>query len=111
MTAGLDLRPEHLAIVHAILRRHVPHCAVWAFGSRVKGTARPYSDLDLAVITERPLGLAISGALAEDFSASDLPFRVDLVDWANTTESFRRIIERERIALLPAVTPGDRDDP
>jgi len=22
---------------------------VWAFGSRVKGTAKPYSDLDLAV--------------------------------------------------------------
>jgi type I restriction enzyme S subunit len=82
-------------MVREILHRQVPQYAVWAFGSRAKRTAKPYSDLDLAIITERPLSLDVSAALADAFSESDLPWRVDVVDWATTGESFRRIIERE----------------
>ena len=38
-------------IVLDILHKNVPEYEVWAFGSRVKGTAKRYSDLDLAIIT------------------------------------------------------------
>ena len=48
----LDLDPRDLAAVRAILRRHVPEFAVRAFGSRVRGTARRTSDLDLAIMTD-----------------------------------------------------------
>jgi type I restriction enzyme S subunit len=87
----IDIRPEHWAIVRAILQKHVPDREVWAFGSRAKGTARPYSDLDLAVIGDTPLPGKISAALADDFSESDLPWKVDVVDWAVTGEGFRKI--------------------
>lgn len=72
---------------------------LWAFGSRAKGTAKEYSDLDLAVITECPLPIAVSASLNEDFSESDLPWKVDVVDWATTSDSFRKIIERDRVVL------------
>jgi type I restriction enzyme S subunit len=85
--------------VHGILKKHVPQYVVWAFGSRTKGTARKYSDLDLAIITDRPLPLDISAPLREEFSESDLPWRVDVVDWAATSEPFRKIIERDRLVL------------
>ena len=98
----IDIRPDHWAIVRDILRRLVPHYAVWAFGSRAKWTAKPYSDLDLAIITEAPLPLAFSATLADEFSESNLPWRVDVVDWATTSESFRRIIERERVVVQTA---------
>ena len=45
----VDMRPEHWAMVQDILRRHAPDCDVWAFGSRARHTAKPYSDLDLAL--------------------------------------------------------------
>ncbi len=77
----------------AILKRHVPDRAVWAFGSRARSKARPYSDLELAILGEQPLGLDLSAALVDDFRESDLPWKVDVVDWATTSESFRRIIE------------------
>lgn len=99
---AIDIRPEQWAIVRSILRRHVSEREVWAFGSRARGTAKPYSDLDLAILGEAPLGLALSAALAEDFSESDLPWKVDVVDWATTSEPFRRIIERDRVVLQPA---------
>ena len=95
----VDVAPHHLRIVMDILRRHVPRHAVWAFGSRATGKAKPYSDLDLAVITDQPLPLATQAALAEAFSESDLPWRVDVVDWATTGESFRAIIARDKVVL------------
>lgn len=95
----IDIRPDHWAIVRDILQRHVPQYAVWAFGSRAKWTAKEYSDLDLAIITDSPLPLATSAALAEDFSESDLPWKVDIVDWAETSETFKRIIERDRVVV------------
>ena len=98
----IDISPHHLEIVRHILRRHVPDREVWAFGSRARRAAKPYSDLDLAIITSTPLSFEVSGALGEDFSDSDLPFRVDIVDWASTEAAFRRIIENEKIVVQHA---------
>ncbi|MFI4959717.1 MAG: nucleotidyltransferase family protein [Lysobacterales bacterium] len=98
----LDLRPEHWVIVRDILAKHAPNYEVWAFGSRAKGTAKPYSDLDLALITRQPLSLAQGAALADAFADSELPWRVDLVDWATTDEAFRQIIKRDRVVLQTA---------
>jgi type I restriction enzyme S subunit len=95
----IDIRPEHWTMVRDILRQHVPEYAVWAFGSRARGSARRYSDLDLAVITDAPMPIPRMAALKAAFSESDLPWRVDIVDWSVTSDRFRRIIERERIPL------------
>jgi len=98
----LDLTAAQLALVREILHRHVPNLEVWAFGSRTRATAKPYSDLDLAILSDHPLDLAVQAALADEFSESDLPWKVDLVDWSTTSESFRRIIERDKIVVQTA---------
>ena len=95
----IDVRPDLWHIVSGILQKYVPQYEVWAFGSRAKWTAKPYSDLDLAVITAQPLTLDVSAALADAFAESDLPWRVDVVDWASTSESFRRIMERDKVVV------------
>ena len=96
---AIDIHPDHWEIVRQILQKHVPHLGVWAFGSRAGRRAKPYSDLDLAIITDQPLPLAIQAALADDFSESDLPWKVDVVDWATTSAAFREIIERDKVPL------------
>ena len=98
----IDIRPDHWVIVRDILQKHVPQCEVWAFGSRAKWSAKEYSDLDLAVITDKPLSLSVSAALSDDFSESDLLFKVDVVDWATTSESFRKIIEQDKVVVQTA---------
>lgn len=98
-TPLIDIRPDHWAIVRRILQKHVPQYAVWAFGSRAKWSAKEYSDLDLAIITDKPLPLSISAALDEDFSESDLPWKVDVVDWATTSEVFRKVIAQDKVVL------------
>ncbi|MCX7691776.1 MAG: restriction endonuclease subunit S, partial [Tepidimonas taiwanensis] len=96
---NIDIRPDHWEIVKSILQKHVPQYEVWAFGSRAKWTAKEYSDLDLAIITDEPLSLDVSARLSDAFSESDLPWRVDVVDWAATSESFRKIIERDKVVI------------
>lgn len=95
----IDLSPRDWKIVRDILARHVPQYEVWAFGSRAKRTAKEYSDLDLAIITDQPLGLSLSADIANAFEESDLPIKVDVVDWATTSENFRQIIQREKIVI------------
>ena len=96
---GVDLRPDHWAIVRNALRRHVPDREVVAFGSRATWTAKDYSDLDLAVMGEEPLSLGTTSALDETLGDSDLPFKVDVVDWARIDEGFRSIIRRHGVVV------------
>ena len=81
MTSSVDLNPAYLEVVRRIIADHVPECEVRAFGSRATWTARDYSDLDLAVVGEGPLGWRTLSRLKEAFEASDLPMRVDVLDW------------------------------
>lgn len=86
-------------LVADILRRRVPHCDVWVFGSRATGKAKRYSDLDLAVAGEDPLPLSAMAALANDFEESLLPFKVDILDLAGVNASFRRIVDSTKIQI------------
>jgi type I restriction enzyme, S subunit len=95
----IDITPAQWAIVRQVLQRRVPQFEVWAFGSRTTGKAKPYSDLDLAIITSEPLDWSTSAELADDFAESDLPFKVDIVDWAVTSTAFRKIIERDKVSI------------
>lgn len=95
----IDLKAQDWQDICVILRIHVSEYPVWAFGSRVKGTAKAYSDLDLAIISPQPLSLTTMAALKEAFDESNLPMRVDVVDWATTSESFRHIIEQNKVIV------------
>lgn len=87
-----DISPSQLKIVQAILQRHVPDCEVRIFGSRAKRNAKPYSDLDLAIVGKAKLSRKILHALKEDFEESDLPFRVDVLDWHTISKEFQAVI-------------------
>lgn len=95
----IDIRPEDLEKVLAILDHHLPGREVRAFGSRVVGKAKAFSDLDLAVMGAEPLPAAVIAEVREEFRESDLPFKVDVVEWATTKDAFRRIIERNFVVV------------
>ncbi|WP_126443810.1 nucleotidyltransferase family protein [Sulfuricystis multivorans] len=90
----LDLDDNALAIVRRILADHLPGREVRIFGSRARGRAKPYSDLDLMIMGE-PVDDHTRAALALDFEESDLPFRVDLLYWSDAPASLRQAIQCE----------------
>jgi len=90
----LNLNQNELKIVKDILQRHIPSYRVVVFGSRIKNTAKKFSDLDLCIMGDKELSLKQTGDLKEDFSESDLPFRVDVVEWNAIDSEFQKIIEK-----------------
>lgn len=95
----VEIAPEHLRMVRDILQRHVPDREVRVFGSRVTGKAKAASDLDLAIMGERPVDFDTLTRLEEAFSDSDLPWKVDLVDYRAASPEFQEIIDADSVAL------------
>ncbi len=99
---SLDLEARLLREVRRILQEHVPECEVWAFGSRVGVAAKHFSDLDLAVVSTTALPTRRLALLANAFEESDLPIKVDIVDWQSTSPAFQqRIAEHHEIIFRP----------
>jgi predicted nucleotidyltransferase len=99
----IALPEDHLRLVLDVLRSHLPQSAkAWVFGSRATGRARHYSDLDLAIDAGRRLTLDETARLAEAFSDSDLPYKVDVVDWNDIEDRWRQTIVAQRVALSEA---------
>ena len=71
------------------------------FGSRVKGGASRYSDLDLAIVCSEKLDWQQLESLKNAFSESNLPMCVDIVDWHAVSATFRRCIEENYEIIHP----------
>jgi predicted nucleotidyltransferase len=95
----LAMTAEELSLLQSILKRYVPNFKVWAFGSRVTGTHKPYSDLDLALVGDEPISIQTRAMLSEALSNSGLPYKVDIVDWASTSEAFQQLIEKQKLVI------------
>ena len=97
----LDLPQKHLQQVQALLREYAPDAEVWAYGSRVTGGGHEASDLDLVLRNPDDLREESRALydIKEAFTESDLPIRVDVMDWARIPESFHREIERAHVVV------------
>ena len=97
----VDMAPEHLNIVLTILKKHLSSTtSVWVFGSRSKRAQKKFSDLDLAIdYDNHAIPQAILSDLAEDFDNSDLPYRVDIIDWNKISVQFKNNIDQTRVVL------------
>ena len=96
---AIDLTADQRRTVLALLNRHLPNTTVWAYGSRVKWTSHPASDLDLVAFA-KPEQAARLTELREVFDESSLPFSVDLFVWNDVPKDFRKRIETEHVVLV-----------
>ena len=96
---SIDITPQQKKIIISLLKSYLPNTTAWAYGSRVKWTAKPSSDLDMVVFST-PEQESRVHELREAFDESDLPFRVDMFVWDEVPEGFRKNIEVECVVLL-----------
>lgn len=70
---------------------------IWAYGSRVNGTAHEGSDLDLVIkdLKQKPLPTDIFAELCGKIRNSNIPILVELRDWALLPESFHKNIAKQ----------------
>jgi uncharacterized protein len=89
------LEKHHKDIVKSVLAKYSHDFFV--FGSRAKGTAKTFSDLDLCCFDK--ISLSELAHLSEDFEESNLPFKVDIIDWEACSETFKQSIVGDLISL------------
>ncbi len=87
----IHLEERYLEIVKNILDKY-PY-KFYIYGSRIKGTHRPTSDLDICFMDKIPL--KIQGEIEERFDESDLPFIVEVCDFNLMSKEFQEIIKRD----------------
>ena len=68
---------------------------------RASQKAKLWSHLDLAIKAKSALDRKLLAEIKETFQESKLPFRVDILDWNDITESFRKAIETNGFEILP----------
>lgn len=95
----LQLSESEIVAVKNILTHHLGKMEYRIFGSRAKGTAKAYSDLDVVLLSTAPVPLLTLSHLEESFAESDLPFKVDVVDWQRITAVFREKIKNEWVKI------------
>jgi len=61
------------------------------FGSRARRTARKFSDYDIGVIGRRAVPLWKMALVEEELEDSDLPYRVEVVDFALVSDDFKKV--------------------
>ena len=99
MNQAIDVTPDQRKTLLSLLANHLPNTEAWVYGSRVRWTSRPESDLDMAVFATPSQEGDVSG-LRDALEASDLPFRVDLLVWDEIPEIFREQIQKEHVVLV-----------
>ncbi|MCX7343178.1 MAG: nucleotidyltransferase domain-containing protein [Proteobacteria bacterium] len=97
----IDISNDQLQIVLDILQKHLDErTRVWVFGSRAKGLAKKFSDLDLAIDAGKALSFDQLIDLENAFVESDFAYKVDVVDIQNVKDSiFKKIIEEQAVEL------------
>jgi len=93
---SIDISQDDFKLLSLLLDKYLSDTEIWAFGSRVKGTAQPQSDLDLvAFITDEQVQSLydLRDALAE----SNLTFRVDIFSWNDIPDNFKENISRQYV--------------
>jgi len=86
MSAAKELEPSMLA---EEIRRHIPHVRlIYLFGSHARGTSRPDSDVDLAMLAAGPLPPDLLWNIAQKL-AIRLGRDIDLLDLGNASTVMR----------------------
>ncbi len=96
---SIDLSERCKEELLRLVRRHVADAEIRVFGSRVHGPAKPFADLDLVLMGEAEIAVERLAALALDLEESDLPMKVDVLDWSRLDASFRGVIAADSVPL------------
>jgi len=72
---------------------------IFVFGSRAFGNFSKFSDIDLGLEPKTKIADGVVSKIEEVFENSDLPYRVDVVDFAKVSANFRKVAMKNAVYL------------
>jgi len=85
------LNNNQIQLIKNIVNPILPNSSykVFIFGSRATGKNRQFSDVDLGILGSCELDSDKISQITDEFEDSDLPFRVNVVDFAKVSDKFK----------------------
>jgi len=87
----IKISEKELQTVKTILKNYAPNFEVLVFGSRVSGNTHEHSDLDIALRGSEKIDLLILADIRDEFQNSNIPFRVDIIDFNRVSPEFQEL--------------------
>lgn len=69
------------------------------FGSRVQNTNRPFSDVDICLKSNQSISLSIVSLIREELENSNIPYKIDIVDYRLLSDEFKQVALEKVISL------------
>lgn len=91
----IRLEPRYLELLQKLLKPY--DCSFYLFGSRLSPIGKRFSDIDLLYFEE--LSSTALCLLEEALEASDLPYKVDLVNYQSCDEAFKKLIGSRYVCI------------
>ncbi len=98
----IKISKEQFGIVCQVLDTFLPGREIMVFGSRTTNTAKHYSDLDIVIMGTDKVNFQTLALLKDAFSESNLPFRVDVLQWCRINPEFKKVIQPQLQAIRKA---------
>jgi predicted nucleotidyltransferase len=89
----MDYQVELLAII----KKYIPNCTVYLFGSRARRKHHVGSDIDLAIDAHQVLDSGVIGNIKEEIEESTIPYFVDVIDFNDVSADMKEEILKDGI--------------
>lgn len=93
----VNLNPKYIKFITSTLQKHLNKDTYryFIFGSHATGSNRKYSDIDIGIVGKMPVELHTLSHIKGAMEESDIPYRVDIVDFSKVDSKFKKVAQSE----------------
>lgn len=97
MDYGIDEESKRKII--AVISALFPNAHIYLFGSRARNTHSQWSDIDIALKEDQKISRYAIAEAVSMLEASNMPYKIDVVDFNSVTDDMRQSIQDEGVLL------------
>ena len=96
-----EINSETKQKIISIIKALMPTAKIYLFGSRARGTARKWSDIDIALDVGHAVPLTAIDELISMFQATNIPYKIEIVDFHQVNPDMQNAIKNEGVLWKP----------
>jgi len=91
---------DYIFIIKKIILQHLQGTTykVFLFGSRAAGKVQHHSDIDVGILGNQPLPVLLKTDIEEAIEESNVPYKVDIVDFFQVPENFKKSALKQTVS-------------
>jgi predicted nucleotidyltransferase len=93
----MSVEEKYKQKIIALISALIPQAKIYLFGSRARKTHGSRSDIDIALDAGSPLNRVDVGEVREVLNATNIPYKIDVVDLYFVSKDMQEMIESEKV--------------